>query len=203
MQPTQTLPSDYALAGTIDITKDQRLLLLLNGLGLVFLIAGGYLFFMAIISLRPLVANNPFSIVFSSSLLETLLLIGAVLALTVAHVLIHEAIHGICFWWFTRSMPRFAFRWTHAYAAAPDWYLPRNRYLLTALAPLVVISLAGLLLAWVVPVSWLLALWFVLTSNAGGSVGDLWVVIWLLRQPADCLANDRGDAVSLYNRSVS
>lgn len=200
MQPTQTLPSNFALTGTIDITKDQRLLLVLNVLGLFFLVAGGWLFFVAIIALRPTVANTQFSILFSTSLLETLLLIAAVLALTVVHILIHEAIHGMCFWWFTRSMPRFAFRWTHAYAAAPDWYLPRNHYLLTALAPLVVISLAGLLLAWVVPAGWLLAVWFVLTSNAGGSVGDIWVAIWLLRQPADSLANDRGDAVSLYHR---
>jgi hypothetical protein len=200
VQPTQTLPSNFALTGTIDITKDQRLLLVLNVLGLFFLVAGGWLFFVAIIALRPTVANTQFSILFSTSLLETLLLIAAVLALTVVHILIHEAIHGMCFWWFTRSMPRFAFRWTHAYAAAPDWYLPRNHYLLTALAPLVVISLAGLLLAWVVPAGWLLAVWFVLTSNAGGSVGDIWVAIWLLRQPADSLANDRGDAVSLYHR---
>lgn len=200
MQPTQTLPPDYAMSGTMDITKDQRLLIILNVLGLALLAAGGWLFFVAIMALRPQDATSQFSVLFSATLLETLLLIGSVLALTVVHILIHEAIHGVCFWWYTRNMPRFAFRWTHAYAAAPAWYLPRNRYLVTALAPLVVISLAGLLLAWVVPPGWLLALWYVLTSNAGGSVGDLWVAVWLLRQPASCLANDRGDAVSLYNQ---
>jgi hypothetical protein len=199
LQATQALPSHYALAGSLDINKDKRMLLLLNVLGMGLLIAGGWLFFMAIAALRPVDAYAHFSILFSHSLLETVLLIGAVLALTVVHILVHEAIHGFFFWWFTRSQPQFAFRWTHAYAAAPAWYIPRNRYLLTALAPLVVISLAGLLLVVAAPSGWLLPLWFILTSNAGGSVGDLWVAGWLLRQPVSCLANDRGDAVYLYN----
>lgn len=200
LQTTQTLPPDYASSGTIDITKDQRLLWLLNGLGLVLLAAGGWLFLRAIIALRPEDAWNHFSIVFSATLLKTMALIAAVLALTVVHIIIHEAIHGIFFWWFTRSQPEFAFRWTHAYAAAPTWFVPRNNYLITCLAPLVVISLGGLILTPFVPASWLLPLWFVLTSNAGGAVGDVLVAVWLLRQPADCLANDRGDAVTLYNR---
>lgn len=200
MQPTQTLPPNYVHSGTLDITKDTRLLVLLNVVGLALLAVGGWLFFIAIAALRPADAYSHFSILFSASLLETLFLIGAVLALTAVHILVHEAIHGIFFWWFTHTRPLFAFRWTHAYAAAPAWYLPRNHYLLTAVAPLVFISLAGLLIAAAVPASWLLPVWFILTSNAGGSVGDILVAGWLLRQPSDCLANDRGDAVSLYNR---
>jgi hypothetical protein len=201
VQPTQTLPSEYVHTGTLDITKDARMMVGLNVLGLILLVLGGWFFFVAITALRPQDAYGQFSVLFSANLVETLLFVGAVLALTVLHVMIHEAIHGIFFWKYTRTRPLFAFRWTHAYAAAPAWYLPRNQYLITALAPLVVITLLGLLLAWVVPASWLLPLWFILTSNAGGSVGDMWVAGWLLLQPVSCLANDRGDAVSLYNRA--
>jgi hypothetical protein len=164
------------------------------------LVAGGWFFFQAMAALRPADAFTHFSGVFSVSLPETLVVIAAVLGLTVVHIIIHEAIHGIFFWWFTRTRPMFAFRWTHAYAAAPTWFLPRNHYFITTLSPLVVISAVGLLLTPIVPAVWLLPLWFILTSNAGGAVGDMLVAGWLLRQPADCLANDRGDAVTLYNR---
>ena len=202
MQPTQVLPPEYAPSYTLDITKDRRLLVFLNVFGVILLVAGGWLFFRAFAALRPADAFSQLSGVFTVSLTGTFWLIAAVLGLTVVHILVHEAIHGVFFWWFTRAQPKFAFRWTHAYAAAPTWYIPRNAYLVTALAPLIIITLAGLLMVPYVPSSWLLPLWFVLTSNAGGAAGDVLVGLWLLRQPIDCLANDRGDAVTLYNRTA-
>jgi hypothetical protein len=61
--------------------------------------------------------------------------------------------------------------------------------------------MGGLAVIPVVPASWLLGVWFVLTMNAGGSVGDLLVAGWLLRQPPTCLAQDRGDSVTLFNQA--
>jgi hypothetical protein len=42
--------------------------------------------------------------------------------------------------------PKFAFKVWYAYATAPGWYLPRNQYAVVAIAPLVVLSLLGIIL---------------------------------------------------------
>lgn len=197
MRATQILPSGYRSIGTLDINKNERLLLLLNLAGMAGLVASGWLFLKVLAWLRPYDSALAFRFQLHS-IAGIIFLTGSILGLLVFHIILHEAIHGVFFWLFTRSRPRFAFRWTHAYAAAPGWYIPRNFYLITALAPLVLISLAGILLFAFGPPAWLLPTWFVLMMNAGGAVGDLLVAGWLLRQPAGCLAQDRGDAVTLY-----
>lgn len=113
-------------------------------------------------------------------------------------VLIHEGIHGFFFWLFTHSIPKFAFKGTYAYAAAPGWYFSRKQYFITALSPFLLISLAGLMFMLFFPPAWFIPLLLVMVFNAGGAVGDLWVAIWLLTQPSGCLAHDSGDATTLY-----
>jgi hypothetical protein len=201
MQPVQVLPPTYHPIGTLDITKDHRALLFLNLFGFLLLVLSGWFFLQAIIGLRRAEIADGIVRLEVSSLLDTILMVAGILLLTALYVGVHEAIHGFFFWLFTRSRPLFAFRWTYAYAAAPDWFLPRNQYLLTSLAPLIFITLGGLAVIPVVPASWLLGVWFVLTMNAGGSVGDLLVAGWLLRQPPTCLAQDRGDSVTLFNQA--
>lgn len=198
MHATQTLPENYHAIGTLDISKDQRFLLILNVFALIILAAAGVFFFRAIFWLRGDAAAQAIGVMQINTLAGWAGLIVAILALTALHVVIHEAIHGVFFWLYTRSRPKFAFRWAYAYAAAPSWFIPRNAFFVTTLAPLVVISLAGLLLMSFVSPGWLLPIWYVITMNAAGAVGDLAVGIWLLRQPPTCLAQDRGDAVTLF-----
>lgn len=199
MQPTQTLPPGYHPIRTLDLTKDRGMLLALNLAGVIIMILTGWLFFIAMVSIRTQELAGGFNSIEANSLLDTILLLGIVLLLTSLYVILHEAIHGAFFWWFTRDRPVFAFHLTHAYAAAPAWFIPRNSYLITGLAPLVIISLMGLLLFWVVPASWLLGIWFILTMNAAGAVGDMLVAILLLRQPPTCLAQDKGSSITLFN----
>ncbi len=197
MRATQLLPAGYRKIGTLDISKNERMLLLLNLGGLALLVFCAWLFMRILFWWRPADAAGVFR--FSlHTIPQILVVIGAILALSVFYIVLHESFHGVFFWLFTRSRPKFAFRGAYAYAAAPDWFIPRNAFLVTTLAPLVFISLAGLVLFVFVPPAWLLATWFVVIMNASGAVGDLAVAGWLLRQPACCLAQDRGDAVTLY-----
>lgn len=200
MEAVRQLPETYQKVGTLDISKDQKLQIILNLAGLAAMAGFAWLFYRALVWLRP--DENPLGFtefeIRIGSLPEWFGVAAAILGLAALGVVVHEAIHGLFFWLFTRSRPRFAFKLAYAYAAAPDWYIPRNQFLVTTLAPLVLISLAGLLIFAAAPASWLLPTWFVITMNAGGAVGDLAVAVWLLTQPARCLAQDRGDAVTLY-----
>lgn len=198
MRATQNLPPTYHLDSTVDVSKDQSLLLILNLVGLVFMGLFGFLFFQLMYRLRPYDAPRLFNGVQFHGILEVLGLIAALLALTMLYIVLHEAIHGVFFWLFTRAQPQFAFKWAYAYAAAPDWYIERAPFLVTTLAPLVVITLLGSVLFLVIPASWLLAVWFVIVMNASGAVGDLLVAYRLLRYPSGCMVQDRGDAVRFY-----
>lgn len=201
MQPSQALPEGYTLTGTFDITQNARLVLLLNllGLGLAALFAA--LFTSLLFALRPAEAAAGFSVEITH-LGQIAGLVVGLIALTAAMVVLHEAAHGLFFWLFTRSVPKFAFKGAYAYAAAPGWYFPRRYYLVVGLAPLVLLSLAGCALMLVIPPAWFLALVFFLVSNAAGAVGDLWVMGWLALQKSGVLAEDRGDAVVLYNKTL-
>jgi hypothetical protein len=198
MNATKSLPAAYRASGTLDVSKNQGLLLWLNLAGLVILVLSGWLFFQAIVWLRPKDALGEIHFVSVQSLGQIIGLVLAILGLTAVNLIIHEGIHGIFFWVFTRSMPRFAFRGAYAYAAAPGWYIPRNEFLVTTLAPLVLISLAGLVVIYLIPPAGLLATWFVITMNASGAVGDMLVAGWITRHTPLSYIQDLGDAVTLY-----
>lgn len=197
MPPTRTLPTGYCAIGTLDIRRDLRLLLGLNLLGAVLLVSAGWLFLRALLWLRPLDGPAALRLEISSPG-AALLASGILLVILAVMLVLHETIHGVFFWLFTGDRPVFALHWAYAYAAAPDWFIPRRQYAVIGLAPLALITLGGLAAMLILPAWLLLPLYILLTFNAGGAVGDLWMIGWLLRQPATCLANDRGDALTLY-----
>ncbi len=197
MQPTLTLPETYHPIGTFDLAKDFRLLVWMNVLGLGIYILSGLLFIQILHWLRPAEAGPALAAGLAGlqNILQTR--VGLVI-LYAAVILLHEGLHGAFFWIFIRQRPVFAFKGAYAYAAAPDWFLPRNLYFATAVAPLVGISLLGLAAFAFAPPAWFLPVLAGLIINSGGAAGDLWVAAWLVRQPPTCYANDRGDAITLY-----
>ena len=196
MNATQTLPAHYRLFKRLSI-RENAPLFMLNVVSLALLGLAGVLMMLLLRWLRPqdVAATFTFSIEGTSNFLVVILI---VLGATFAMMVVHEAFHGIFFWYYTRARPQFGFRGAYAFAAAPDWYVRRTPYLITSLAPLVGITLIGILLLAIVPVRWVPLLMLVVVLNAAGAVGDLWVAYWLLRCPPDALGNDQGDVTSLY-----
>jgi hypothetical protein len=195
--PTQTLPANYTFAGTIDLSKDRRALWILNIIALALFLFSVWFLVSLAVTIRPSTAARVFT--FSSGSLGSLVWpLVCIIAITIGMVVIHEAIHGLFFWLFTASRPRFGFRGTYAFASAPDWYIPRRLYLVVALAPLVLMTFAGLAAVFVVSDILLPALLFLIAMNLSSSVGDMMVAGWLLRKPADILSQDYGYAVRFY-----
>jgi hypothetical protein len=115
-------------------------------------------------------------------------------------MVLHEAIHGLFFWVFTRSRPVFGVKLLFAYAGAPDWYIPRNQYSIVGIAPLVMISLVGFLLIPLIPLSTAQILLFGMVMNAAGAVGDIYVCGRVLRLPPDVLVRDTGFVFDVYGK---
>jgi hypothetical protein len=50
----------------------------------------------------------------------------------------------------------------------------------------------------VLPVWWMGPLVWMLVLNTSGACGDLWMVYWLLRLPADVMSRDKGDVLEFF-----
>lgn len=104
-------------------------------------------------------------------------------------LLIHEAIHGltILFW---GGRPHFGAKLPLAlFCGARQQMFRRNQYIVVALAPLVVISVAGIILTLLAPSLATYAL-LAIAGNISGAAGDLVVVRHLYRLPRNVLVED-------------
>ena len=202
------LPEHFVERGSVDLTKDFKLLVKLQAAAFLAVILSGWLFLNLTYFLRP----DSGELLSVSSLLGfestnglnlrislSMFMLVSLLVATVLMIILHEAVHGVAFWLFTGKRPTFGFKLFYAYAASPKGiYLPRQQYFIVALAPLIFLTLAGIALIPVVPLVALPTLVFFLVGNAAGAIGDVWVVGWLMREPPEILLQDRGDAVTCY-----
>ncbi len=195
-QPTMQLPTNYREHGVLDISRNRVAAIGLNLLAmLLFFIFGG-----VFIAFTGYVRGLEDLRLESKGLSEILLILGGVLTLIILQTIVHELIHGLFFWLFTRTPPIFGVGLTYAFAGAPDWYLPRNQHFIVGLAPLVLITFMGLLLLPVVPSVAVWPILLMMTANAAGAVGDMAMAVWLLFQPETALIRDVGDAITIYRR---
>jgi hypothetical protein len=201
MEAVKTLPPNYEQCGELDVSENKMVLVAVNALALVLML----LFIWLALQFFALVHPGVDAIAALWQVVGTTTGIGSRLILTLIALVVvfgvgvvHELVHGLFFWIFTRERPVFGFKSLYVYAAAPDWYLPLGRYVVVGLMPLVVITVLGLALAVAVPAA--VAVWVLLftVTNAGGAAGDMFAVVWLLRQPPNALAHDRGTAIEVY-----
>lgn len=190
MRPTQTLPEHFTLAWSLDIRHDLRLNLLLQLVGLALMALSGWLLLIILGWLRPNVRlaspANPLS--------WLLILLGVMIAV----IILHELVHGLFFWLFSRHLPQFGLGQGYAFAAMPDWYFPRVQYLIIGLSPLLVLTGLGLVLCLFLPAGWLLLLLAGMAINVGGASGDIYVCLLIARETPRVLIRDTGDGFQLY-----
>ena len=112
---------------------------------------------------------------------------------------LHELLHGVSFTVFGHRA-RYGANLSKGllYATADNALFRRSEYIIIALAPFVAITLLAMLLMLLVP-QWLAYyVAFAAVINAGGAVGDLWMVTVVLRYPADALVRDEADGFRIY-----
>lgn len=195
MRATKMLPDSYREIAVTDLSKNRSLMLGLTLCGLLLFFVFGYLFWSAANLLVPgFIGSGRVTV----DLWIALEVIGVLAVIVIAILLLHELTHGLFFWLFTRELPVFGLKALFAYAAAPNWYIPRVPFIIIGLAPIVLLTLLGLALIPLVPPLIILALVFALTMNATGAVGDLYIVIFLLTRPAIVIVRDYGDGMAYY-----
>jgi hypothetical protein len=126
------------------------------------------------------------------------LIIVLALVVTLGAGVVHELVHGLFFWVFTRERPALGARSLYFYAGAPDWYLQRGQHVLVGLSPLIFVTIIGLVVASLASPT--VAAWVLLAvvANVGGAAGDLMTAVWLLRQSPETFVHDTGLALTIY-----
>lgn len=197
MKPTRVLPGSHKKIWGLDLSQDHTSAIVLNIAGLPLFLICGWGFVRIAEILRPEIMTRLFQRWFSIHPVELfLVLIGIVVGVMV----FHEAIHGIFFWIFTRSRPVFGVKLLFAYAGAPDWYIPRNQYVLIGFAPIILMTILGFLVIVVGSIHVGQSALFGIIVNASGAAGDLYVCGRVMGQPPDVLVQDTGVGFTVFGR---
>jgi hypothetical protein len=191
LSATRNLPSTYLQSRTLDLASQPALMIILNVVGLLLFFAFGLAFLHLAVVFYPGISFGILKISALWGILAFLLAYGAVLVL-------HELVHGVFFVILTRSRPHFGIKQMYAYACAPDWYIPRNQFLVVGLAPLVLITIAGFLLLPFLGSTLATFTLFAMAVNASGAIGDIYTVLWILRFPSQAFVCDHGEKFSIY-----
>lgn len=120
---------------------------------------------------------------------------------------LHEWLHGLAIGW-VGHRPRYGVVYgavgrvlripVALYATADGAYFRRGSFLLIALAPLVGLTVIGMLLALLLPDGWQVFLAISVAINSGGAAGDLWMAAAVLRYPPVVLIRDEADSIRIY-----
>ena len=168
LRATQILPDSHRQLGSLDLARNTRVAIILNLAALPLFLVFGWSFMKTAQLLKPDIVSRFHYVNLSLSPIGSFLLfVGIILGM----MAIHEAIHGLFFWIFTRSRPIFGLKLLFAYAGAPGWYIPRNQYIVVGLAPLVLMTAAGFFVIVLMTLPLAQLFLFGITMNASGARG--------------------------------
>jgi hypothetical protein len=188
----QQLPDGYQEIFYLRVTEGRNLLWL-NFLSLGLLILSLLLFFGWLLVYHTLGAP----LVISHLPDHFPALIGLGIAILV--FVLHEWIHGLAIQYYGHK-PRYGIKPLKGvlFATADNAYFWRDQYLVVMLAPLVGISLLGILLSLVFPAG--ASLWLILAAamNVAGATGDIWMAYHTLRFDHDHLFRDEEDGMRVF-----
>jgi hypothetical protein len=212
METTPSLPSNYSKYTLLEPSRQPLFIIGAVVTGIALLLISGWLAVLFVNTLRPSALDGMrlrdlfVSASTGTSLAIPLALFRDFAIALLAVLFIHELVHGLFYWLFSRQRPRFGFQGLFPYAAAPvGIYFPRNHFLAIGLAPLLLLTVIGLLLMMIVPIVLVPFLLFFVVINASGAAGDLIIVIQLMLFPSDVLMEDNDAGVIIYgpNRNAA
>lgn len=183
MKATLQLPEKYEEIACIDLEKNKKQMIVVNVLSIV----------LAVLVFLPMLILAPEGASFPSEVLDLVILLAGMFG----YIILHEAVHGVCFWGFSRQKPRFGWKSVYAYAASYAYY-GKAPYLVIGLAPVVLWGVVLVVLALVLPIRWYWLVQMIQLINLSGAAGDLYVAWLLSRMPKDILIQDAGVAMQIF-----
>lgn len=189
MKIASALPAHYAPLDSVDLQKNKRLALLVNGLA----------FLIAVAMALPVAFFVPITALFDmeSGYLPFFLRLGALALGSLAYIILHELTHGVAMRLCGTKRVKYGFTGLYAFAGSDDYY-GKGAYLFIALAPVVLFGVLLAVLAPIVPTSWFWVVYLIQISNISGAAGDFYVTVRFLRLPKEILVKDEGTSMTVY-----
>ena len=191
MRKFENLPDDYREIYSIDLQKDKKMSVIVNGLAIVI----------AALLAIPMNFVVPFYTMFNleNGTKDMLIKYGVLIALMITYIILHEIVHGIAMRICGTKKVKYGFTGLYAFAGSKDFYDIKS-YIFIALAPVV---LWGVILGVVnlfVPIGWFWVVYLIQIVNLSGAAGDLFVTIKFSRLPKDILVQDYGVGMKVFSK---
>ena len=187
VQTTTTLPDGYQLYFEMDLQKDRKLALRVNGLALLLaavLLMLGLLWY----SWREWMNTDHFF------LRSIVLIVGMI-----GYLFLHEWVHGVFMKRFSGVKAQYGFTGLYASAGFAA-YFHQKKYIIIAMAPVVVWGAVLLVCMLAVPATWFWVVYLIQIGNLSGAAGDFYVAWNMQKMPEEILIQDSGVSMRVYAR---
>ena len=193
MRAVSCLPEGYREICSIDLQKNKKTAVLVNGLALVI----------AALLAVPMCCIIPFSTLYEteSTLQGVGVKCGVMLAAVLAYMALHELVHGAAMKLCGTKKVKYGFTGLYAFAGSEEYY-GKKTYIFIALAPIVFWGVVLAVINLLVPTDWFWVVYFVQIANLSGAAGDLFVSVKFSRMPRDILVQDYGVGMRVFSREA-
>ncbi|MBR4797844.1 MAG: DUF3267 domain-containing protein [Oscillospiraceae bacterium] len=190
METVQVLPENYKEVCSIDLQKNKKEALIVNGIG------GAVSLVMYII----METRMPFMAwIYEKADKEQLLpALTALILGTVIYVILHEFTHGVTMKAAGGKQVKYGFTGMYAFAGSSKDYFPKRQYICIALAPVVLWRIILAVLQ-IFLHGWEWVVWFLQIMNIGGASGDIYVTARVAAMPKTILVMDTGVNMTVYD----
>lgn len=193
---TDTLPSDYGEIYSLDLQKDKKTALIVNGVAIAVMLI---LFF---IGNAVMPVSSLFEVEDEFYLHMSFIKLIVFLFAMIAYILLHELVHGITMKLFGAKTVKYGFTGLYAYAGC-DEYFAKMPYIIIALAPIVIWGAVLFIVNCLVPADWFWIVYIIQIMNISGAAGDLFVTLKFSKYPKDILVKDIGVSMTVYSADGS
>jgi len=187
----EALPEGYREILAIDMQKDKKLMLIVNGIALVLAAV------MAVLGMLIAPISGLFD--FSRGMVDYFARFAVLLVSVVVYLVLHELTHALFMKLCGTKKLRFGFTGMYAFAASDDYY-PKLPYIAIALAPIVLLGAVIAIINPLVPEAWFWVVYFIQIMNISGAGGDLYVTFRFMGLPGDILVRDHGVGMQVYSK---
>lgn len=192
MKAVSQLPDGYREIYSVDLQKDKKLSLLVNGLAILI----GVLLAVPMHFVVPIYTLFDMSQGLGAYCLRFGVLMVAIVAYMVAHELVHGAAMKLC----GTKRVKYGYTGLYAFAGSEDYY-DKAAYIFIALAPVVLWGVVLLIVQCFVPVSWFWVVYLVQITNLSGAAGDYYVTARFSRLSKNILVRDSGVSMCVYSNA--
>ncbi len=187
-----TLPDGHKKAFAMDLEKDKRLMLLVNGISLAIFAVMAFIMHLFVPFYQLVLPQEGEA--FWAALPRVAVLFVALLA----YIFLHELTHGVAMKLFGATKINYGFSGIYAYAGS-NAYFSRGAYIIISLAPIVIWGIVLTVVNLLVPYNWIWTIYFIQIMNVSGAAGDFYVAIRLARCPDDVLVYDEGVGMLVFS----